>query len=79
MFPADLCLSAFKYSPTINLAIRRPALSLNTVSRSTGVSLRMEGLLEGVREDMLVAERGDLEVRSCGEKSPRQRRLDVKP
>jgi hypothetical protein len=39
----------------------------------------MEGLLEGVREDMLVAERGDLEVRSCGEKSPRQRRLDVKP
>jgi hypothetical protein len=52
---------------------------LNTVFRSKGVSLWAEGLFDGVWEDMLVAEREDLEVRSCGEKSPRQRRLDVKP
>jgi hypothetical protein len=79
VLPVNLCLSAFRYSLTIALAIRRPALSLNTVVRSKGVSLSMEGPFEGAWKDMLVAAREDLEVWSCGEKSPRQRRPDAKP
>ena len=79
VFLANLCLSAFKYSPTIYLAIRRPALSLNTVVRSMGVSLSVERPFEGAWKDMLVAAREDVEVWSCGEQSPRQRRPDVKP
>jgi hypothetical protein len=77
--PANVCLSAsFRYSPTMNRAIRRPALSLKTVVRSKGLSLWVEMLVKGAWEDMLVAAREDLEVWSCGGRSPRPRRPDVK-
>jgi hypothetical protein len=77
--PANLGFSAsFRYSLTMNLAIRRPALSRNTVVRSNGVSRSMKRLLEGAWEVILVAAREDLEEWSCGERSPRQRRPDAK-